>query len=326
LSWRAIVIAAASLAFAVALLVLLARHAGIDLAALLRVLGRAKPVPLALLGLLAALLAALSAERWRMIERHTEHAPPPPARAFGLTAVGVGLGQFLPVQVSTALSRMIGARILKPGLSRRPIVVTLYEQAFDVGLALSLAPASLVSLALHGAVPWLLVAAPMVILAYVFAGAAAGSIGWLCAWAVRRGRGGAWLQGLTGADLFSARLARRLMLLSAARFAVTATMAGLTSWAAGLEVSLQQLVAVLPLVVLATAAPLTPAGLGVNEWTFAGGLALLGVSPTLAAQWALVNRLFVFAVSVVLGAAALVFLLATEVRLSRRKLGPTIGA
>jgi uncharacterized membrane protein YbhN (UPF0104 family) len=108
------------------------------------------------------------------------------------------------------------------------------------------------------------------------------------------------------------------MLISVLRFAVTAAMAGVTSWASGLPIGLPSLTIALPLVVLATAIPLTPAGLGVNEWTFVGVLSLLGAAAAVATQWALVNRILVFAVSVAIGVAGIP-LLAAESWLRRRR-------
>jgi hypothetical protein len=304
-SGRALALGVLSLAAAIALLVALASHGAISSAAVLRALAAARPERVAVLGLLAAFLAFLSAERWRMIERRTAGAAPSHLRAFALTAVGVGLGQLLPVQLATAISRAIGARLLKPAASPRPVVVTFYEQAFDVGVALLLAGASAAYLLAARHVAWLVFAIPALVVGYAAAGFAATLLGWLFRAMAGRSRAGAWMGGLAEAELFCPQLARRLVLVSMVRFAVTALMAGVTSWATGLAIGLPELTIALPLVVLATAAPLTPAGLGVNEWTFAGALALQGTPLALAAQWALVNRVLVFAVSAAIGTLAL---------------------
>jgi uncharacterized membrane protein YbhN (UPF0104 family) len=314
-SLRGLALAILSLVLAVALLVALARHAAIDGPSVIHVLARTRPERVLVLGALAGLLAFLSAERWRMIEaRMREKAPPSHLRAFALTAAGVGLGQLLPLQISTSISRTLGARLLRPAASSRPVIVTLYEQSFDVGVALLLAAASGVYFISERRIPWLLAAGPCLLVGYLLAGRAAQVLGMVCAAAGRRGRLGAWMAGVADSELFCDALARRLMLVSVLRFCVTALMAGVTSWAAGLDVGLPQLAMSLPLVVLATAVPLTPSGLGVNEWTFASMLSLLGVAPAVAAQWALVNRILVLTVSTALGLLAIPLLAADSRR------------
>jgi len=302
---RTLVLGAASLAAAALLLAGLVRFGSVDGAALATTLAHARPEGVLAIGLLAGLLAYLSAERWRMIERQAgAHAPPSRLRAFGLTAIGVALGQALPVQLATVVSRAIGSRALHPPASPRPVIVTLYEQGFDVAVALVLACDTGAYFALGRRVSWWLLAAPSLVVGLAAAGVVAHLLRRFCQAEAPRGRLRAWLAGLSEANLFAPRLARRLMLIAVVRFCLTALMAGLTSWTTGLAAPLDHLFIALPLVVVATAAPLTPAGLGINEWTYAAVLTWLGASIALATQWALVNRVLVFACSLVIGLSA----------------------
>jgi uncharacterized membrane protein YbhN (UPF0104 family) len=316
---RSAMAAVLSLALAGVLLTVLALRGGVDLAGVAATVSHVRLAGFAVLAGLAAVLVFLSAERWRMIERQAgDHPPPSRLRAFGLTAVGVGFGQILPVQVSTVIGRALGTRLLRPPASRRPIVVTLYEQSFDVAVALLLAVASLIYL-VERQIPWLATAGVLLVVGYFAAGWTAVGLDRLCKAGAARGRFGVWLAELSDAQLFARALARRLMLLSVLRFGVTVLMAGLTSWSAGLDVSLGSLAVAVPLVIVATAAPLTPAGLGVNEWTYASTLVLLGAPLALATQWALVNRVLVAAASVAIAVIAVPLLALDSLKSARAK-------
>jgi uncharacterized membrane protein YbhN (UPF0104 family) len=98
---------------------------------------------------------------------------------------------------------------------------------------------------------------------------------------------------LQHSGLLNAALARQLMLLSAARFAIQVLMAGETAAAIGVRIPLWQLAAAMPFVIIACVIVMTPGGLGVNELSYAATLHLFGTPLHAGAQWALANRVLV---------------------------------
>jgi len=128
------------------------------------------------------------------------------------------------------------------------------------------------------------------------------------------------LSELEESGVLSARLARRLILLSALRFGVVVLMAGQTAAAVSAQIPLWKLAAAMPLVVLATALAITPGGIGVTELTYTGALKLFGTSTSIAASWSIANRILCmstgFTVAII---ASVVFLLKNLTAVGRGK-------
>jgi uncharacterized membrane protein YbhN (UPF0104 family) len=100
---------------------------------------------------------------------------------------------------------------------------------------------------------------------------------------------------LQHSGVLSAALARRLVMLSAARFTVVVLMAGQTAEAINAPIPLWHLAAAIPFVVLACVLAVTPGGIGVNELTSASALRIFGTPFSIGAQWAVANRVLGFA-------------------------------
>ena len=83
----------------------------------------------------------------------------------------------------------------------------------------------------------------------------------------------------------------QLYLLSAIRFALLAAQAVLIVHATGLAVAVSDVLASLPLVQLSLLIAITPASIGIAEWTWSSLLYALGTSLTLASNYALLYRL-----------------------------------
>jgi uncharacterized membrane protein YbhN (UPF0104 family) len=119
---------------------------------------------------------------------------------------------------------------------------------------------------------------------------------------------GAVLRGffnLQNSGLLSATLSRRLVVLSAIRFAVVVLMAGQTAEAIRSPIPLWHLAAAIPFVVLACVIAITPGGLGVNELTYASALKVFGTPFSIGAEWALANRVLGVAACVLVAALAI---------------------
>lgn len=115
---------------------------------------------------------------------------------------------------------------------------------------------------------------------------------------------------LQHSGFLDSRLARRLMLLSAGRFAVQVLMLGQCADAIDAHIPLWQLAAALPFAVIAAGIAMTPGGIGATELSFATVLSLFGTSLTTGARWAVASRLLVTAscLVVAIGAAILLVL------------------
>lgn len=307
---------AATSCVAGALFLLLAVKAGkLDFSVTVAQLRSASPVPVAMLLLLTAFHIFLSAQKWRCVDaalRTPADGVPSMRVSYGMTAVGVALGQVLPLQIGVVTARTIGAQCFGRGLSRGTLG-SIFEQGFDVVIMALLAVASCVTVLSHGgAVTWTLVGGCMVTFAFF---AAKPVVGWIhrialsaagpqfFQWRIAR-----QVVALCNAGFLNPLLARKLIILSAARFVVQVLMAQEVSLAIGAQIPIWHLAASIPLVILACVIVLTPGGIGISELSFAGVLHVLGTPVHTGAQWALASRVLISSSCFVVAAMALVVL------------------
>ena len=312
MSFRSAAIAIASLAVGAALLALLAKVSGLHLQELLsRFSGMNRPAFLRLTGWIA-LNAFLSSLKWRITDRamrHTSDASPSQFESFVLSAMGSALAQILPGQISMSVVRTLGTRIHGRAFQRGTLG-TLFEQSFDVWFGCFLMIASVASYLLHaGLIIWLAISVPVAFLAIVSAGTILGFLRRLAAKALPEGTNPArWRQfaiNLGDSALLEPALGRKLMFLSALRFMIFVLMAGEISAAVHAGIPLWHLGVAMPFAVLSAAAGITPGGLGISEFTYAGVLRALGTPLDLSTQWALANRLLVSGSYLILAAVLL---------------------
>jgi len=298
MSFRSIITVIVSLAVGVGLIVLLllasrvpwqevlARSLAVDRMAFVR------------LTLLFALNSFLSSEKWRMTDRvisHGEGNPLPRPTAFGLTAVGVALGQFLPIQVSMSIARTLGTLVYGRAL-KRGTVATLFEQAFDFLAAVLMMVASACTLLVHGGgAVWLAFALSGALLGVSGVGSLMRLVNRLAArLTVKRTDLAHWRRTVLAfqqSGLFQANLARPLTLISFARFVVLVLMTDQVSSGIHIAIPLWRLAAAVPFGLLAAVVGITPGGLGVSEAAYATVLNLSGLPLVLSTQWAIANRL-----------------------------------
>jgi uncharacterized membrane protein YbhN (UPF0104 family) len=302
----------ASVVLAVILLVLLVSFADLDLAATGRLLFPLRPQAFAEIVLLMGFNSFLAGEKWRLVvlsfDRGGSDIPRPVY--FALSALGVALGQILPVQVSTALCRWLGSRAYGGTAVKRGVGATMFEQLFDVLVAALVALASVVVIATgSGATAWCSVAILAILGGFALCGAAAG-----VAASVSRQFGQRWrhhnglarvLAGAGAAQLLGAGIARRLFLLSVLRFAVLVLVAAASADAVSLDIPLWHLAAAFPFGIFAAALALTPGGVGVGEWSLASALHAFGTPLQVGAQWAIACRILTVLASAACAAAAL---------------------
>ncbi|HEY1545845.1 MAG TPA: lysylphosphatidylglycerol synthase transmembrane domain-containing protein [Xanthobacteraceae bacterium] len=303
---RPLVITVASSALAVVLVIALIKVAHVDVRRLLGLLAAARPLATAVLVLLAAFHILLAAEKWRLVEQRVVPGSELPRRlCFSLTAIGAAVGQIVPMQVATALSRSLGAHLATGSGAVRGALATVFEQMFDIVVVCLLGLLSAGCLWRGDAGWWGAGAVATFAVGFMLVPRVFGMMAAITELlaklpTVLGARIGNLSRALARYGLFEARLARRLFVLSALRFVMLWLMTIVATHAVGLNISSVQIAAALPFVVLAMALAVTPGGVGVNEWTFVAALVAFGVDLETATQCALVNRLLVgFAVLMV---------------------------
>lgn len=295
--------ALASCALAVFLILLLIKVGNIDLSLVKRQLQDVNLASFSKLVLLNILLVYLSSEKWRGIDaawRKSSESAPSKTVSFAITSAGLAIGTFLPVQIAMGAMRTLGTYVHGSAL-KRGLIGTLYEQSFDLLIAALLTLASgFTWLNRGGALLWttcavtliglaVLAARPLIDLAQRLALSRRAQLSTLWDRLMRH------LWEFQQSGLLNAGLARRLILLSAARLVVVVLMSMQTAGMVGARIDFSQMAMAIPLVMVASLVALTPGGLGINELSCAAALKMAGIPLTIGAQWALANRVLVAA-------------------------------
>ena len=295
---------AASFALGVVLLALLMRISRIDLRLTLQQLESVRWISFAKVVLLNALLVLASTEKWRSIDttlRSSTDSLQPRSASFALTSVGLALGTLLPLQVAMATARTLGTYVHGSPI-KRGTAGTFYEQSFDILAVCFLAVASVITRVFSGGETlWIISAAILTGLALLTVQPLMRVIQWFADTcrikvASSENRLGVALRDFLEfqhSALFNVGLARRLVVLSLARYVVIVLMSIQTAEAIGLHIPLWQMAAAIPFVVIASVIALTPGGLGINELTAATALIFFGTQLAVGSQWILANRVLV---------------------------------
>jgi uncharacterized membrane protein YbhN (UPF0104 family) len=291
----------ASAALTILLIVLLVKVGKIDLRVTFQQLRSVTLVSLAQLVLLTGLHVYLSSQKWRCVDtalRRPSDAVPSRTMSFALTSIGVALGQVLPVQLSMSVARTVGT-YFQGGAFRRGTGGTLFEQSFDVLIVVFLAAASgITRVSRGGGTMWTTWAIGVIAFALLAIGPAVRLIRAQAMSLASRSGGprNRILRSIADfhqSGLLNESLARKLMALSAARFVVQALMAAQAAKMIGVQIPLWHFAAAMPFVIIACVIVVTPAGLGVNELSYATALHMFGTPLAIGAQWALANRFLV---------------------------------
>lgn len=321
---RRSVLLLASILLGALLVWLLIRLGKVDLLAMRHQIGQVSLANFGKLALLNGLLIQLSTMRWRIIDaalRHPSDSVPSWIAAYSMSSAGMALGMILPVQLGMTVARTAGThaygRTLKRGTGG-----TIFEQSFDLLMVVLLGVASTITWVVHaGAAMWMICATAVSALAFVLVGPALWFVPWVLSHASDRmvRLFSSWfsrhphniavraLQSFSASrqsGLASAGLARRLLLVSAARFGIVVLMAEQTSIMAGTHISLWRMAAAVPFSVLSNFIAVTPGGVGVNELTSVTALHAFGVPLDVATLWALANRLLATAACITVTACA----------------------
>jgi len=314
ISLRRALLGLGSIALAALLILLLIHFGRINWRLTLYQLQHASRGAFVKLLLLNCVLVYLSSEKWRSVDAALRRVSDPiPSRtaSFAITSAGMALGLLLPVQLGMTAARTLGTLVYGSVL-KRGTAGTLFEQSFDLLVVTILAFTSGLTWFFKGAgLTWTITAVAMTVLALLAAEPSIEHLRRLATLAahapMRQGRIGKIQQTLLNlrhSEVLNASLARRLVMLSIARFAVIVLMAGQVAEAIGVPIPLWSIAAAIPFVVIACLIAITPGGLGVNELTFATALSIFGTPFSLGAQWALANRVLSAASCILIGAFA----------------------
>ena len=265
----------------------------------------------------------LGAEKWRLANASDGVFPVSRRSAFALTAIGVGLGQILPVQIASALARGVGAKILGIASFSRGGATAIYEQLFDVLVIGGFACASLATYVLGGgALVWFSCVAAGAAFVLMIAEWSRVLASWLLETHVGRlpRRIGEFAAIALRSGCLEPRIVRTLVLLSIARFGALVLVGAAITRAIGLDIEIWKLGAALPFPVVAIAIAATPAGLGVNEVAMAFGLSLFGVPTEIAVEWTIAGRVVATIASLTIGACGLALAMPAWLRASSKQL------
>jgi len=308
---RKLLLALASALLGAILVVVLLRLARVNVHATVTQLVHCRRTILLQLLLLNGLLVWFSTVKWRSIDavlRRPTEAAPSRITAFFVTSAGMALGLILPVQIGMTVSRTVGTHFYGRAF-QRGTGGTLFEQSFDLLIVVFLAVASVFTWLCHGdAFIWTLSAVLVTAIALAGIAPCIRLLRWLCnfsaACATRRNsdaqvslsrrffsRQLRHVENLQHSGLMNARLAQRLLLLSALRFGVVVFMATRAAEAIGVHIAFWRMAAAVPFASFANVVAVTPGGVGVNELASVTALHLFGISLASASEWALANRL-----------------------------------
>lgn len=318
---RRVLLFLVSVAIAALLIGVLIRLGKVDLRLTLQQLEHAKLISVIIMVLFNCLLVYLSTVKWRLVDaalRSSEDAVPSQITSFFITSVGMALGLIVPMQIAMAIARTFGTHSYGKSI-KRGTAGTVFEQSFDLLIVLFLSVASWVTWTFSGGgLLWISIALIMVVIALLtmspiihitkllFRSASrtckpesdvdaiknqSSIIGSRHPIKTLTAKSLHYFLQIEHSGLLNASLARRLMLLSATRFAVIVLLANQTALAVNAQIQLWHIAAAMPFVSIANVLGITPGGVGVNELTIVSMLHLFGTPLSIASQWAVDYRL-----------------------------------
>jgi uncharacterized membrane protein YbhN (UPF0104 family) len=304
-----------SLGLGLCLVALLGTLEGFSFVRLPERIGPIRPPFLVLFG--AATLAhfVLVSRKWRLVTAAIVTGDLSGVGFFRYTVLNALVSQVLPMQVSAVVVRSVAMR----SRLRLPIAAgaasTAYDLLFDVAVTLVAAIVAIPAvLGMTGAretiaLTVIALASSGVLMIYLHSP--------VMLWMLRVGRRmpgvRGWVSRMLGAGaadeetvpLLTKRVTTALVALSILRYVNLVLKNYWLALAVGLDLPFGAVALATPLVLLATVLALTPANLGISEWSWVGVLAALGVPPAAAAAYAVTKRLVMAAALLVLNALIL---------------------
>lgn len=252
----------------------------------------------------SAVLSLLSTAKWLIVLDHLPQANgqrPSFSHAFFSTSLGALLSLVLMPQISMVIARGYAEKRRSGGAPLKSTAATLYEQFFDVVPIVAFALAALYCLlaGANWAVLWamglLLVVAGSLAMIMLFR-----LRSWLYTTLARllpRMEGSRvftfirWTSQPEAERLFSPQFISTLMLMSFGRYLAIMGRSYFVFAAVVLSLGFSQFTQAYSLVSISRLLSLTPGGLGISEWTWAGVLALFNVDFESSVNFSLANRI-----------------------------------
>ncbi len=221
----------------------------------------------------------LSAVKWWLVMTHLPASPAPvPSLSASVfyTCLGAVLGFVLMPHAAKPMGRALGARLHGAQPVGKSVAASIFEQVFDFVIIVLFAAFGVAILVPHAA-PLLAVALLICFAVIVFLA----------------NRPHLMPERLHIGDhtrLLRSPVAPRLVTISLALYLLNALRAGIIAVPAGLALMPADFFASFSLVQVSRLISITPMGLGIADWTWAGVLALLEVPLTVTAGFVLLNR------------------------------------
>lgn len=300
------VLAIASLAVASLLLALLVWAGDIDIGLLVDSLMAIRTGPLALIALTTIMILGISAYKWKLVTKTLQPEASPSDGLpfyFFYTCLGGVFGLVLPPHISNVIVRSIGLKLHHRVPLGHGASTSLIEQMFDLLIPAACAgPGLLFFFGLIRFQDFALLSMICVAgLALVAVVAGSTFLGWLARPERLPRAGTSRLAALRqAAHQYAGAIDRRLLvqlcLLSSVRFAVLGGRAMLIASALGFFIEPTHIWVSLPFVQLSFLVALTPASIGIAEWTWTGVLYGLGTGLAVATHFALLHRILSVAI------------------------------
>jgi hypothetical protein len=263
---------------------------GITLATLDDMLARLRWLPFAGMTLCSLLYVIFGAMKWHLIA-----GAPGPRRFFYTyyTAQAMLLGLFLPVPVAIAVNRAAVMKLKQNTSVKKGLLNAVYDLGFDFFVAAVLVPVSLLQLYYNWSFGlWCGLGA----LALLAAGGVAMLVPQILP---KRLLAKPWLAQERARALLSSRLIGLMMLLSTARFVVFVVRFALTATAIGLAIPFSVLAYATPPATMSALIALTPANLGIAEWSWTYLLTLWGIPAATGALYSVGFRILLIAMQMI---------------------------
>jgi len=264
---------------ALALLLLLIFTSDLTIETVERVLAALTWVHIAAFVTISIVLLYLSAVKWRLV---MGTLPPPGASipslsaSFFYTCIGAALSLAFMPHVAMPMGRALGARLHAAQPFARTVGASLLEQVFDLA-AIAFFAAFGIAVLLPAALPF--------VVALVLAGI--GTIGLLVARPALLPRR---LQDSGVLELLRTNLPLGLATISIVRYLLVGLRAFIIAAPAGITLTPPEFFASFSLVQLSRIVAVTPMGLGIIDWTWAGVLSVFDLPLAVAASFVLLSR------------------------------------
>jgi uncharacterized membrane protein YbhN (UPF0104 family) len=246
----------------------------------------------------------LTATKWRLCTGPMIDARSFYGGYFPYTALSALSAQFLPQQVSTLVVRSAALRLHATLPFGKSAVTTLYDQLYDISIPILLTPVALLAV-FHRLVPWYVIGfGGFLLLAMGGIYALGGRYAFTLAFRTTKFLISRASNKIVPEDEWAYLGDRWLMVkmhaLAVLRFFNLWLRVFFVALAFNLDVGAGAILAAFPLVSLSFLIGLTPAGLGIAEWSWVGMLVLFGVAPSVAGSFALGTRALTFVAVVII--------------------------